>query len=249
MNLQKQNKVALITGANKGLGYGIAKQLGKQDITVLIAARNELKGKEAADKLQFENIDAHFIELDVSDRTSIESAYNAISERFGKLDILVNNAGVNLEFSTGLPTPSQVSLDVMRQTFEVNYFGTVAVTQTMLPLIKKSDEGRIVNISSDMASLTLHQDHNFKFYDYKQLAYDSSKTAINAFTIHLAHELQDSKIKVNSAHPGWVKTDMGTDDGELTIDEGAATPVWLATLPEDGATGGYFDEHQQPMPW
>ena len=258
MNLQQSKKVALITGANKGLGFGIARKLGKQGITVLIAARNEQKGKDAVDKLKLEDIDAHFIKLDVSnwqshlasqDRNSIESAYNAIAEKFGKLDILVNNAGVNLEFSAGIPAPSQVSLDILKQTFEINYFGVVAVTQIMLPLIQKSEAGRIVNISSDMASLTLHQDPDFKFYDYKQLAYDSSKTAVNAFTIHLAHELKDTNIKVNSAHPGWVKTDMGTDDGELTIEEGAATPAWLATLPEDGSTGSYFDENQQPMPW
>ena len=119
----------------------------------------------------------------------------------------------------------------------------------MLPLIQQSDAGRIVNVSSNLASLALHQDPDFQFYNVKQLGYDSSKTAVNAFTIHLAHELKDTQIKVNSAHPGWVKTDMGTDAGELSIEEGAATPVWLATLPEDGATGGYFDENQQPMPW
>ena len=246
---EKPKKVALITGSNKGLGLGIARQLGKQNITVLIAARNEEKGQDAVAKLESEGTDAYFIKLDVSDRSSIESAKKAIAEQFGKLDILVNNAGVNLEFSAGIPAPSQVSLDVIKQTFEVNFFGTVAVTQAMLPLIHKSDAGRIVNISSDMASLTLHQDPNFKFYDYKQLAYDSSKTAVNAFTIHLAHELKDTKIKVNSAHPGWIKTDMGTDDGELTIDEGAATPVWLATLSEGGASGGYFGEDREPMPW
>ena len=249
MNAQTTNKIALITGANKGLGFGIARQLGKQGITVLIAARNESKGKEAVDKLQFEGIDAHFIKLDISDRSSIESAYNAIAEQFGKLDILVNNAGVNLEFSAGLPAPSQVSLDVLKQTFEINFFGVVAVTQAMLPLIQKSDAGRIVNVSSNLASLALHQSPDFQFYDVKQLGYDSSKTAINAFTVHLAHELKDTHIKVNSAHPGWVKTDMGTDAGELSIDEGAATPVWLANLPEDGANGGFFDENQQPMPW
>ena len=249
MNLQTTKKVALITGANKGLGFGIARQLSKKDIAVLIAARDVSRGKEAVDKLQFEGIDAHFIQLDVSDRASIESAYKAIAEQFGKLDILVNNAGVNLEFSAGLPAPSQISLDVLKQTFEINFFGVVAVTQAMLPLIRKAGAGRIVNISSDMASLTLHQQPDFKFYDYKQLAYDSSKTAVNAFTVHLAHELKDTQIKVNSAHPGLVKTDMGTVDGELTIDEGAATPVWLVSLPEDGATGGYFDEYQQSMPW
>jgi NAD(P)-dependent dehydrogenase (short-subunit alcohol dehydrogenase family) len=249
MNAPTTNKVALITGANKGLGLGIARKLGKQGITVLVAARDESKGQNAVERLQSEGIDAHFIQLDVGDRSSIESAYKAIAEQFSRLDILINNAGVNLEFSAGLPAPSQVSLDVLKQTFEINFFGVVAITQAMLPLIDKSDAGRIVNVSSDLGSLSLHQDPNFKFYDVKQLAYDSSKTALNAFTVHLAHELKDTTIKVNSAHPGWVKTDMGTDAGELTVEEGAATPVWLATLPENGATGGFFDEKQQPMPW
>ncbi len=249
MNPQITNKVALITGANKGLGFGVARKLGQEGITVLIGARNQKKGQEAVSKLQHEGIKAHYIKLDVSDRSTIELVSKAIAKQFGKLDILVNNAGVNLEFSAGLPKPSQVSLDVLQQTFEINFFAVVAVTQAMLPLICKADAGRVVNIASDMASLTLHQQPDFKFYDYKQLAYDSSKTAVNAFTVHLAHELKDTNIKVNSAHPGWVKTDMGTDTGELTIDEGAATPVWLATLPEDGATGRYFDEKQQLMPW
>lgn len=225
MNLQQTNKVALITGANKGLGLGIARKLGKEGITVLIAARNQEKGEEAVSKLRDEDIDAHFIQIEVSDRTTIESAYDAIAEQFGKLDILVNNAGVNLEFSAGLPAPSQVSLDVLKQTFEINYFAVVAVTQIMLPLIQNSEAGRIVNVSSNLASLKLNQDPNFQLYDIKTLAYSSSKTAVNAFTVHLADELKDTKIKVNSAHPGWVKTDMGTDAGELTIEEGAATPV------------------------
>ena len=151
MNVPTINKVALITGANKGLGFGIARKLGKQSITVLIGARNEEKGEEAVSKLRYENIDAHFIQLDVSDRSSIESATNAIAEQFGKLDILVNNAGVNLEFSAGLPAPSEVSLDVLKQTFEINFFGVVAVTQAMLPLIREADAGRIVNVSSNLA--------------------------------------------------------------------------------------------------
>ncbi|MGL5941176.1 MAG: SDR family NAD(P)-dependent oxidoreductase [Waterburya sp.] len=122
MNAQTINKIALITGANKGLGLGIARKLGKQGITVLIAARDESRGKKAVDKLQFEGIDAHFIKLNVGDHASIKSAKNAIAERFGQLDILVNNAGVNLEFSTGLPAPSQVSLDILQQTFDINFW-------------------------------------------------------------------------------------------------------------------------------
>ena len=249
MDVQKSNKIALITGANKGIGFGIARQLGKQDITVLIGARNQQRGETAVSDLQLEGIDAHFVKLDVGDNSSIKEAYNAIAKKFGKLDILVNNAGINLEFSKGLPTPSQIGIDILKETFDINFFGLIAVTQAMLPLIDKSDAGRIVNVSSSLGSLTLHQDPNFQYYEPKQLAYGSSKTAVNTFTIYLAHELKNTTIKVNSAHPGWVKTDMGTDAAELAIDEGVATPVWLATLPEDGATGGFFDENQQPMPW
>lgn len=248
MNADQLKKIALVTGANKGIGFEISRQLAKQGTTVLLGAREEQKGTEAATKLSHEELDVRFIKLDVTNEASIREAAKLIEEQFGKLDILVNNAGVNLEYGTSVPAPSQVSLDTLKRTFEINFFGTVAVTQLLLPLIRKSEAGRIVNVSSNLGSLTLHSDPSFDWYDMKQLAYDSSKTALNAFTVHLAHELRDTKIKVNSAHPGWVKTEMGSDAADLTVEEGAQTPVWLATLPDDGPTGGFFFK-KQPLPW
>jgi NAD(P)-dependent dehydrogenase (short-subunit alcohol dehydrogenase family) len=248
MSEYQSQKIALVTGANKGIGLEIGRQLAKQNITVLLGARDEQKGTEAATNLSHEGLDARFVKLDVTDEATIKEAAKFIEEQFGKLDILVNNAGVNLEYGAGVPTPSQVSLDTLKRTFETNFFGAVAATQLLLPLIRKSEAGRIVNISSNLASLTLHSNPSFDWYDVKQLAYDSSKTALNAFTVHLAHELKDTKIKVNSAHPGWVKTDMGTDAALLTAQEGAQTPVWLALLPDDGSTGGFFFK-EQSLPW
>jgi len=247
MNEYQPKKIALVTGANKGIGFEISHQLAKQGISVLLSARDEQKGNEAAAMLSNEGLDVRFHKLDVTNEATIRETAKFIEEQFGKLDILVNNAGVNLENSASIPTPSQVSLDTLKRTFETNFFGAVAATQLLLSLIRKSEAGRIVNVASNMGSLTLHQDPNFEWYDVKLLAYGSSKTALNAFTVHLAYELRNTKIKVNSAHPGWVKTDMGTDAGLLTACEGAETSVWLATLPDNGPTGGFFFK-KQPLP-
>ena len=165
--------------------------------------------------------------------------------RYGKLDILVNNAGVvldeaDMEGPGGFNTTSTVTPEVLRRTFETNFFAVVALTQALLPLIRKAPAGRIVNLSSILGSLTLHTDPKSPIYDIKAFAYDASKTALNAFTVHLAHELRDTPIKVNSAHPGWVKTDMGGAAAPLEVAEGGKTSVRLATLPDDGPTGGFF---------
>ncbi|HTX76867.1 MAG TPA: SDR family NAD(P)-dependent oxidoreductase, partial [Terracidiphilus sp.] len=140
------------------------------------------------------------------------------------------------------------SAEILHDTFDTNFFGVIQITQTLLPLIRKSPAGRIVNLSSILGSLTLHADPKSPIYGAKAFAYDASKTALNAFTIHLAHELAGTKIKVNSAHPGWVKTDMGTDAAPMEIPDGAKTSVRLATLPDDGPTGGYF-HMDQTLPW
>jgi NAD(P)-dependent dehydrogenase (short-subunit alcohol dehydrogenase family) len=172
---------------------------------------------------------------------------------FGKLDILVNNAGVlldeaDLEGSTGFNTTSTVTLEILRKTFDTNFFAVVALTQTLLPLIRKSSAGRIVNLSSILASLTLHADPKSPIYNMKGFAYDASKTALNAFTVHLAQELHNTPIKVNSAHPGWVKTEMGGSAAPMEVSEGGKTSVQLATLPDDGPTGGFF-HLGEPLPW
>lgn len=238
------DKIALITGANKGIGLEIARQLGTQGITVLIGARDENRGGEAAQKLQAENINARAVQLDVTNQDSIDAAAKYIENQFGKLDILVNNAGIAVDNAP----PSQLDMEVLRRTYETNFFGVFAVTKAMLPLLRKSDAGRIVNISSGLGSLTQHSDPNYEFASTKMLAYNSSKTAVNAMTIQFAHELKDTAIKVNSADPGYVATDINANQGTRTVQQGASAAVRLATLPADGPTGGYFDENGV-VPW
>ncbi|GAX41609.1 short-chain dehydrogenase/reductase SDR [Tolypothrix sp. NIES-4075] len=240
-----ENKVALITGANKGIGLEIARQLGVQGITVLIGARDEKRGQEAAEKLHSEhNIDAHAVQLDVTDHSTIEAAAKHIESEFGKLDILVNNAGIAVD---SVP-PSQLDIEVLRRTYDTNFFGVFAVIKAMLPLLHKSDAGRIVNMSSGLGSLTQNSDPNYEYAQMKILAYNSSKTALNAMTIQFAHELKDTPIKVNSADPGYVATDINANRGPRTVEQGATAPVRLATLPDDGPTGGFFDENGV-VPW
>ena len=240
-----ENKVALITGANKGIGLEIARQLGLQGITVLIGARDEKRGQEAAQKLHAEyNIDAHAVQLDVTNQSTIEAAAKHIESEFGKLDILVNNAGIAVD---SLP-PSQLEMEVLRRTYDTNFFGVFAVIKAMLPLLRKSDAGRIVNISSGLGSLAQNTDPNYEYAEMKILAYNSSKTAVNAMTIQFAHELKDTSIKVNSADPGYVATELNANSGPRTVEQGAIAPVRLATLPNDGPTGGFFDENGV-VPW
>src|SRR5581483_10036827 len=177
-----------------------------------------------------------------------KEVYEYLDQKYGKLDILINNAGVSLEDFMGGNKTSSTSPEVLHDTFDTNFFGAVQLTQTLLPLIRKAPAGRIVNLSSILGSLTLHADPKSPIYDAKAFAYDASKAALNSFTVHLAHELKDTKIKVNSAHPGWVKTDMGTDAAPMEIPDGAKTSVRLAVLPDDGPTAGYI-HMDQTLPW
>jgi NAD(P)-dependent dehydrogenase (short-subunit alcohol dehydrogenase family) len=232
-------KVALISGANKGIGFETARQLGQKGITVILGARDLAKGEAAAAQLKKEGIDASAVKFDVVDAADIKAAAEKIEKEYGKLDILVNNAGVMFE-PIGGNNSSSVSEETIRKTFDTNFFSVIAVTNAFLPLLKKSDAGRIVNLSSILGSLTLHATEGSPIYEAKALAYDASKTALNAYTVHLAHELKGTKIKVNAAHPGWVKTDMGTDAAPMDVVDGAKTEVDLATLGADGPTGGFF---------
>lgn len=238
-------KIALITGANKGLGYETARQLGKQNIKVLIGARDETRGREAVEKLQTEGFDAEFVLLDVGAEKTHRAAAKFIEENYGKLDILINNAGIALESGE---KASEVSLDIVRKTFDTNFFGVIAITQAFLPLIRKSNSGRIVNVASGLGSLAQNSDPNWDYRDVKPLGYNSSKTALNALTIILAHELKDANIKVNSADPGYTATDLNGHHGTKTVEQGASVIVDLATLPNNGATGGYFDD-AGVIPW
>jgi NAD(P)-dependent dehydrogenase (short-subunit alcohol dehydrogenase family) len=240
--------VALITGANKGIGFETARQLGRLGIVVVLGSRDVQKGEEAAAKLRSESLDARALKLDVTDPADYHAAAQFLEQQFGKLDILVNNAGVMLRAEFPGNDTSKTAADVLRKTFEVNFFGPVALTQALLPLLRKSEAGRIVNLSSVLGSLTLHADPSSPIYGSKSLAYDSSKAALNMFTNHLAHELRNTAIKVNSAHPGWVKTDMGTAAAPLEIADGAKTSVALATLPAEGPTGAYI-HMGKTLPW
>lgn len=240
-------RIALITGANKGLGLETARQLGKAGASVILGARDLARGEQAAEALRRDGVDAKAIKLDVVNAADVKAAAETIGTEHGRLDILINNAGVNYE-DLGSNSTLTVSEEDLRRTFDTNFFAVVAVTRAMLPLLKKSSAGRIVNLSSILGSLTLHAQPGSPIYEAKGLAYDASKSALNAFTIHLAHELKGTGIKVNSAHPGWVKTDMGTDAAPMELADGAKTQVELALLGEDGPNGGFF-HMGQTLPW
>jgi NAD(P)-dependent dehydrogenase (short-subunit alcohol dehydrogenase family) len=240
-----QNKpVALVTGANKGIGKEIARQLGAQGLTVLVGARDLERGEEAATELKASGVNSHAIRLDVTDEASIAEAARRIEEEFGGLDVLVNNAAIAQD---SVP-PSQLDMATLRRTFETNVFGVVAVTQAMLPMLRKSSAGRIVNLSSGLASLAQNSDPDWAFDSVNALAYNSSKTALNAVTVQFAKELRDTPIKVNAADPGYTATDMNGHSGTRTVEQGATAAVRLATLPDDGPTGSFFDE-DGVVPW
>jgi len=243
-----QKKVALITGANRGIGFETARQLGQKGVTVVVGARTLKAAEETASKLKAEGIEAVPLKLDVTEAHDREAAAKAIGERFGKLDILINNAGVGAQDGMFIPKTVHTTEEELQKVFGTNVFSVIAMTRAVLPLLKKSEAGRIVNLSSILGSLTLHADPNSPIAAIKSFAYDASKTALNAFTIHLAAELKDSKIKVNSAHPGWVKTEMGTDQAPMEIPDGAKTSVELALLGADGPNGRFIHMGKE-LPW
>jgi NAD(P)-dependent dehydrogenase (short-subunit alcohol dehydrogenase family) len=239
-------KIALITGANKGICLETARQLGQKGITVLVGARDEAKGKRAAEELRKAGLDVHGIVLDVNDAGSIEKAAARIERDYGRLDILVNNAGVMIDDQK--KKPSEQSLEVWRKTFETNLFGLIATTQALLPLLRKSAGGRIVNLSSILGSIQLHATPGSPIYDMKVPAYNVSKSAVNAYTVQLAYELKETTIKVNAAHPGWVKTELGGEGATMEITDGAKTSVALATIGADGPNGAYL-HMGETLPW
>lgn len=246
--MTNNKKVALITGANRGIGLETARQLGKNGITVIVAARSLAAAEQTAEKLKAEGLDAFPVQLDVTSTADRTAAARTISEKYGKLDILINNAGVGAENGISAGKTAETSEQELQKVFGTNLFSVVAVTREFLPLLKKSAAGRIVNLSSILGSLTLQADPNSPIAAVKTFAYDASKTALNAFTIHLAAELKGTNIKVNSAHPGWVKTDMGTDKAPMEVTDGAKTSVELALIGTDGPNGRFIHLGKE-LPW
>jgi NAD(P)-dependent dehydrogenase (short-subunit alcohol dehydrogenase family) len=230
------HKVAIVTGGNRGIGLEICRQLAQQGITVILTARALVKADQAAATLRDQGLTVHARQLDVTNGTQIARLVASVMDEFGRIDILVNNAGILLDRGPGL----DVTAEQLRQSFETNVIAPVQMMQAVIPYMQQGDYGRIVNVSSRMGSLT-HMGAG-------TLAYRASKSALNAATRVIASELADSHILVNACHPGWVQTDMGGSNAARTIAEGADTPVWLATLPDDGPTNGFFD-NRQPLAW
>lgn len=247
------NRVALITGANKGIGLQIAKDLAKHGLTVLVGSRKLEYGVAAAQTIGEQ---AHAIQLDVTDPESIAAAAQRIRTEFGRLDVLVNNAGIVGEFPPGTSfedrlifnAPSSAPLSYVRSVYETNVFGVIAVTQAMLPLLRESPAGRIVNVGSSSGSLTLNANPEFPYRNIFGAAYSPSKTALSATTLAFAIELEKTNIKVNVVCPGYVATDLNDHRGYRTVEQGARQAVKMALIGPDGPTGTFTDE-DGTVPW
>jgi len=245
-------KVAFITGANRGIGFETALQLAKKDVLVIIGARHLSDAEAAATRIREQGLKAEALKFDAEESEDISAGFDYINKTYGKLDILVNNAGVLLDEEDASVehknNTATCSLEMLKKSFEINFFSVVELTQKLLPLLMKAKAGRIVNVSSILGSLSLHANPHGGLYDSKYFCYDTSKTAMNSFTIHLAHALKDSAVKVNSAHPGWVQTQMGGASAMMSPADGAKTSVRLALLENDGPSGKFFHLDKE-LPW
>ena len=245
--------VALVTGANKGIGLQIAKDLAAHGFTVLVGSRNLERGETAAKTV---GVDARALQLDVTNQASIATAAERIRNELGRLDVLVNNAGISHAGKPGRPLPeiaksgraSVASLDEVRAVFETNVFGVIAVTQAMVPLLRHAPAGRIVNVSSASGSLTINAEPTNPHRAMFGVVYSPSKTALNAITLAFALELESTRIKVNAACPGFTSTDLNNFAGTRSVQEGAREPVRLALLDANGPTGTFSNE-DGPLPW
>ena len=240
--MSQDNRIALVTGGNKGIGLEIARQLAQAGVHVVIGARDEGRGRAAADDLASQGLDVRSVRLDLDDEGSIAAAAVAIAATHGRLDILVNNAGI---FDTADGPPSTASLAAVRKAMETNFIGALAVTQAMLPLLRAAPAARIVNLASSLGSLTLNGDPGSTYYSQRFIGYNASKAALNMLTVQLHEELRDTNIVVNSVSPGFVKTDL-TGYGSITPEEGARLPVRYALV---GKESGRFVEAAGETPW
>jgi NAD(P)-dependent dehydrogenase (short-subunit alcohol dehydrogenase family) len=244
MNSTKK-RVALVTGANRGIGFEIARQLAQKDMTLLLGARDEKSGLDARDRLSTQKLDVHFLPIDVSNQTSIQAAIGKVEDTFGRLDVLVNNAGIMIDGQTRI---LELSLSMFQNTLETNVLGPLLLSQACIPLMKANGYGRIVNVSSTLGSLNDIINPDSSYVEVQAPAYRLSKTVLNGLTVLLAKELRGTNILVNAVCPGWVHTRMGGDEAPVAPAEAAETPVWLATLPDEGPTGGFFRQ-RRPIPW
>lgn len=234
-------RVALISGANRGIGLEAARQLARKGVHVVIGSRDLEKGQAAAQSITDEGYGAETVQLDVTDGHSIATAVEEIVRRHGRIDILVNNAAILIDGPGGFRSSLfELRAETARQTWETNVLGPLRLTQAVVPIMQRNGYGRIVNLSSGAGQLS---DMRSGFP-----AYRLSKTALNALTRITASELASTNIKVNAVCPGWVRTDMGGAEAERPVEVGAETPVWLATLPENGPTGGFFRD-LRAIPW
>lgn len=238
-------RIALVTGANKGIGLEVARRLAEAGMVVWLGARDTATGEAAAASLRDTGGDVRAIRLDLLDPASIEEAAARIEQRDGRLDILVNNAGIS---DPGDGTPGKTQMDAVRRIFDTNFFGTLAVTQAMLPLLRRSTAARVINQSSDLGSLALQGNADWKFAFVKSLGYSASKAALNMLTVQLAAELKDEGILVNSVNPGATATDINQHRGHQTVEQGAAPAVNLALSTMTKTTGGFFGANQIE-PW
>ncbi len=239
------DRVALVTGANKGIGLEIARQLAQAGVLVILGARDPGRAGAAVEDLSSQGLAVRSVPLDLTDPASIAAAAEAIGAEHGRLDILVNNAGI---VDAGDGPPSASSPEAVRRILDTNFVGTLAVTQAMLPLLRRSPAGRIVNLSSSLGSLALNGDPASPYYSARLIGYNASKAALNMLTVQLSEELRDTSVVVNSVSPGYVRTDLTGQGGFLTAEEGARLPVRYALLGED-AVSGRFVEASGETPW
>jgi NAD(P)-dependent dehydrogenase (short-subunit alcohol dehydrogenase family) len=243
-NMQRAKKVALITGANKGIGFEVARQIAAAGWTVLAAARNQDLGKQAAAKLQSQGLDVRFIHIDLNAHNTAVTAAQTILNQFGKLDLLINNAAIA---AAGDGPPSKVGTETLEAAMRTNYVGSVAVTQAMLLLLQRAGRAQIINVSSELGCISQQTNPDWKFAPVKFLAYCASKAALNMFTVQLAYEFRDGSIAVNSINPGYTATDLNRHSGPQTIEEGSAEIVRVALL--DPPVTGKFLETGGEVPW
>lgn len=235
-------KIAVVTGANRGLGFEACRQLAQQNIQVILTSRDEAKGKASAERLQAEGLSVSSYPLDVTNAESIDRLAQFIRHEFGRLDILVNNAGILLDASEE-DSILRAKIDTIQTTIETNVYGPLLLSQALIPLMKEHNYGRVVNVSSGIGQLSGMDEMGGIYPGYR-----ISKTALNVLTRMLAYELKGTNILVNSVCPGWVKTDMGGQNAPRSVEQGVDTIVWLATLPDDGPTSGFFRD-RKPIDW